>query len=144
MPNTKKPPLPVGTNVAINIAQGMSVAQGVIVAAEYDDGWMYRIDVTGGDDCQPHRNAEGQLWVCDCEVTPTGKAPAAENATPMPHTMQIIDDLMCVMDEDGNGCDGHVLCGLREAKRQLRRWQDKYTFDYAEALRAVSEFFTNR
>jgi hypothetical protein len=59
MPKTWKPPLPVGSHVAINIAQGMSVTQGVIAAAAYDDGWMYRIDVTGGDDCDMHRTADG-------------------------------------------------------------------------------------
>ena len=72
MPKTKKPPLPVGTPVAIDIAQGMSVAQGVIAAADYDDNWLYRVDLTGGDDCQLHRNPDGELWVWDFEVTPTG------------------------------------------------------------------------
>ncbi len=59
----------------------------------------------------------------------------------IPHTIEIAGDLMCVMDTDGNGYDCHELRSLREAKRQLRRWQDEYTFDYAEALGAVSEFF---
>jgi hypothetical protein len=107
MPKTKKPPLPVGTPVAINIAQGMSVAQGVIAAAEYDDGWLYRIDVIGGDNCQLHRNPDGELWVCDFEVTPTGSAPIAEDPTPMPHTVEVVGDLLVVLDEDGNGCDAH-------------------------------------
>ena len=35
---TRKPPLPIGTPVDIDIAQGLAVAQGVIIAAEYDDG----------------------------------------------------------------------------------------------------------
>ena len=60
----------------------------------------------------------------------------------MSYTIEIVDDLMCVMDQDGNGCDCHALRSLREAKRQLRDWQDQYTFDYAEALREVSEFFS--
>ena len=58
-------------------------------------------------------------------------------------TIDIVDDLMVVLDEDGNGCDAHELESLRRAKRQLRRWQDEYTFDYAEAMRAVSDFFAN-
>ena len=144
MPRTKKPPLSVGTPVAIDIAQGMSVAQGVIAAADYDDGWLYRIDVTGGDRCDAHRNESGELWVCDFEATPTDGAPAAENPTPIPHTVKVVGDLLVVLDEDGNGCDAHGLRSLRNAKRQLRRWQDEYTFDYAEALRAVSEFFANQ
>ena len=57
--------------------------------------------------------------------------------------MEIIDDAMVVLDRDGNGYDCHELRGLRKAKRRLRRRQDEYTFDYAEALRAVSEFFAN-
>ena len=144
MPRTKKPPLPVGTPVAINIAQGMSVAQGVITAAEYDDGWLYRIDVTGGDACDAHRNDSGELWVCDFEVAPVGAKPASECQVPLPHTVEVVGDLLLVLDEDGNGCDAHGLRSLREAKRQLRRWQTEYTFDYAEALRAVSEFFANQ
>jgi hypothetical protein len=143
MPKTKKPPLPVGTPVTINIAQGMSVAQGVVAAAEYDDGWMYRIDVSSGDDCQVHRNPNDELWVCECEVTPIGSVPAAEKPTRVPYTVEVVGDLLVVLDEDGNGCDAYGLYSLRKAKRQLHRWQDEYTFDYAEALRAVSEFFAN-
>ena len=68
----------------------------------------------------------------------------AVKRAPASHTVEIIDDAMIVLDRDGNGCDCHELRGLRETKRQLRRWQDEYTFDYAEALRAVSEFFANQ
>ena len=56
-------------------------------------------------------------------------------------TIEIADDFMVVLDEDGNGLDGHALRSLREAKQQLRRWQDQYTFVYADALKAVSAFF---
>jgi hypothetical protein len=74
--NKKTPPLPIGTRVQIDIAQGMDVAKGVIRDAEYDDGWSYRVDVTGGDDCREHRDQAGELWVCDFEVHPLGKRPA--------------------------------------------------------------------
>jgi len=144
MPKTKTPPLAVGTPVAISIAQGLSVARGIITAAEYDDGWLYRIDVTGGDDCQTHRNPAGELWVCDFEVTPEGGTPTAEVPARMPHTVEVVGDLVVVLDEDGNGCDAYGLESLRKTKRQLRRWQDEYTFDYAEALQAVSAFFANQ
>jgi len=60
------------------------------------------------------------------------------------HTVEVVGDSLVVLDQDGNGCECHQLRGLREAKRQLRRWQDEYTFFYANALQAVSEFFTNR
>jgi hypothetical protein len=70
MPKPKTPPLPIGTAVNINIGQRHSVAQGVITAAEYDDGWLYRIDLTRGDNCKLHRNEAGELWVWNFEVTP--------------------------------------------------------------------------
>ena len=63
-------PLPKGTRVAFDIAQGLNVGRGVITAAEYDDGWLYRIDVTDGDRADMHRHENGELWVCDFEVTP--------------------------------------------------------------------------
>jgi len=144
MPKTKSPPLAIGTPVTINIAQGLSVARGVVTAAEHDEGWLYRIDVTGGDDCQTHRNSKGELWVCDFEVTPEEATPAAETTTRMPYTVEVVSDLLVVLDEDGNGCDAYGLHSLHKAKQQLRRWQDEYTFDYAEALQSVSAFFTNR
>ena len=144
MPKTKTPPLRVRTPVKINIAQGAAIAQGIVTAAKYDDGWMYRIEVTGGDDCRTHRNETGELWVCDFEVSPSGAAPNATGTASLPHTVEIVDDLMVVLDEDGNGCDCHELRSLRKAMRQLRRWQDEYTFDYAAASTALSEFFISK
>ena len=58
-----------------------------------------------------------------------------------PHTIEIIDDLMTVLDENGHGLDCHRLISLDAAEEQLRRWQEEYTFDYADALSAVSDFF---
>jgi len=72
----KTPPLPIGTRVQVDIAQGMDVAQGIIRDAEYHDGWSYRVDLTGGDDCRQHRDQAGELWVCDFEVHPLGQSPA--------------------------------------------------------------------
>ena len=63
-------PLEPGTPVTINLAQGHAVAEGQIVESYWDDGWMYSIRVTGGDDCAAYREKGGQLWVCDFEVTP--------------------------------------------------------------------------
>ena len=56
-------------------------------------------------------------------------------------TIEIIDDLMTVLDEDGHGLDCHELISLNAAEEQLRRWQEEYDFDYADALSAVSDFF---
>ena len=59
----------------------------------------------------------------------------------MTHTVDIVGDEMVVLDEDGNGCDCRRLVGLRPAKRQIRRRQDEFTFDYAEATAAAEGFF---
>jgi hypothetical protein len=70
MRTSKEQPLPLGTTVDINIAEGLDVARGVITAAKYDAGWLYRIDVTSGGRCDAHRNDAGELWVCQHEITP--------------------------------------------------------------------------
>jgi hypothetical protein len=59
-------------------------------------------------------------------------------------TIEIIDDLMCVMDEDGNGCDAHVLKSSRNAKQQIQTWAGEYTIDVAEAYRKLHDFFSAR
>ncbi len=59
----------------------------------------------------------------------------------MPHTVDIVDNHMVVLDEDGNGCECCRIVSYRAAKRQLRKWQDEYTFNYADAMNALSEFF---
>lgn len=59
----------------------------------------------------------------------------------LPYTVDIVGDELVVLDEDGNGCDRYRLADLRSAKRQLQRWQNDCTFDYAGALAAVEEFF---
>ena len=64
----KKHPLPTGTPVAFDIAQGLAVGTGVVLKAEYDDGWAYHLEVTGGDAVDEHLNEDGELWVCDFEV----------------------------------------------------------------------------
>ncbi len=69
MQRARTEPLPAGTPVSVNIAQGRAVAEGVIAESHWDDGWLYRVDVTGGDGCDEHRDGDGQLWVCDFEVT---------------------------------------------------------------------------
>jgi hypothetical protein len=63
-------PLPLGTRVSIDIAQGLAIAEGVVAEACYDDNWMYRIDITVGDKCNEHRNAAGELWLNDFELKP--------------------------------------------------------------------------
>ena len=57
------------------------------------------------------------------------------------HTIEITNDLMMVLDDDGNGYDCHVLGSPTEAQDQLEKWKDEYSFDYDEARAAVAEFF---
>ena len=64
-------PIAVGTRVAISIDQGLQKAEGVIREVQTDDsGTAYRVDVTSGDQCNEHRTADGELWVCAFEVRP--------------------------------------------------------------------------
>jgi hypothetical protein len=60
--------------VDINIAQGLDVARGRVLDATFDDGWLYRVKVTAGSACTMHRHDDGELWVCDFEVTPVSQA----------------------------------------------------------------------
>ena len=68
MRNTK--PIANDTRVRVRSDHFAEQSEGVVVAAEYDDGWLYRIDVTAGDRLDRHRNDAGELWVCDFEVYP--------------------------------------------------------------------------
>ncbi len=70
-------PLPPGTRVEFDIAQGLAVGKGVIRAAEFDDGWLYRIDVGEGNAADAHRNEMSELWFCDFEVRPMGQGSAS-------------------------------------------------------------------
>ena len=71
--------LPNGTRVRMDIAQGLDRCEGVIADAEYDDGWLYRIEVAAGDPCDTHREDNGDLWVCDFEVSPMGPPTGGED-----------------------------------------------------------------
>lgn len=63
-------PLPMGTEVGFDIAQGMNVGTGFIIDSDCQDGdWFYRIEVTSSDDAEIHLNDNGELWVCDFELT---------------------------------------------------------------------------
>lgn len=64
------PPLKRGTKVNFDIGQGLAVGKGVIADAEYDDGWLFHIDVAEGDPANSHRNERGELWACEFEVRP--------------------------------------------------------------------------
>jgi hypothetical protein len=66
---SRRPPrLPNGTPVQVRSDHFVGECDGVITAARYDDGWLYRLEVTAGDRLEGERNADGELWVWDFEV----------------------------------------------------------------------------
>ena len=61
----------------------------------------------------------------------------------MRYRIELADDLMHVLDEDGNGHDAHVVrpgrAGGCEAKRKIDEWKTRYpTIDTVKAKREVS------
>ncbi|MCZ6888374.1 MAG: hypothetical protein O7H39_07750 [Gammaproteobacteria bacterium] len=43
---------------------------GVITAAHFDNGWLYRVDVSAGDGLNVQRSEDGELLLCDFELRP--------------------------------------------------------------------------
>jgi hypothetical protein len=87
-------------------------------------------------------------WLLWCHAVAAG---VGRHATPriagertMPHSIEIIDDLMCVMDEDGNGYDAAVLESYRAAKQQIQTWTAQYTINVADAYRQLADYFSQR
>lgn len=66
------PQWPDGTRAYVRSEHFVEECEGVITTGEYDGGWLYRVEVTNGDPLNAHRNEDGELWVCDFEVQPTG------------------------------------------------------------------------
>ena len=60
-----------------------------------------------------------------------------------PHTVEIVNDLMVVLDRDGNSHECYQLCGLRQAKMQFQRWQRTYDFNYGDAMKTVCDFYSD-
>lgn len=58
-----------------------------------------------------------------------------------PFRIEIIDDLLTLLDPEGNGCDAYVLRCYKTAKRRLERWRKDHPFDEKEALRKLGDFF---
>jgi len=85
---TRQQPLPNGTAVAVDIAQGQARCRGRIVEADCDGGWLYRIEVATGDACDEHRNEKGDLWVCDFEVRKLSRKEAGTMKRRKPKTAE--------------------------------------------------------
>lgn len=62
----------------------------------------------------------------------------------MKHAIEITDDLMHVLDENGCGHDAHILVERAAARRQIETWAAEYEFDMADAERQIEEYFAER
>jgi hypothetical protein len=58
--------------------------------------------------------------------------------------IDIADDLMCVLDQNNNGHDSHVLAQREDAIRQIDAWASDYKFDRDAAVALVDEVFADR
>ena len=45
------------------------------------------------------------------------------------HAIEIIDELLVVLDEDGHGVDAHELRNYPDAQRQVEAWASEYAID---------------
>jgi hypothetical protein len=84
--------------------------------------WCHAVAASGWRDAQPRTTGERT----------------------MRYTIEIIDDLMCVMDDDGNGYDAAVLGSYRDAKQQIQQWAAEYTINVADAYRQLADHFSQR
>jgi len=62
----------------------------------------------------------------------------------MKNAIEITDDLMHVIDENGYGYDAHILVDHAAARRQIETWAAAYEFDVADASRQIDEYFSQR
>ena len=62
--------LPDGTSVHVRSAHFTEECDAVIREATYDEGWIYRIEVTRGDKPEAATHDDGSVWVCDFELQP--------------------------------------------------------------------------
>lgn len=62
----------------------------------------------------------------------------------MKHAIEITDDFMHVIDENGYGHDAHILVDRAAARRQIETWAAEYEFDVADAEQQIEEFFVER
>ena len=67
---TRPEPIPDGTRVHVRSDHFPEECDGVIREATYDEGWIYRIEVTSGDKPEAATNEDGSVWVCEFELQP--------------------------------------------------------------------------
>jgi hypothetical protein len=98
--------------------------------------------------CPPAIDVFRTGWLLWCHAVATGvrraATPRIAGERTMRHAIEIIDDLMCVMDEDGNGYDAAVLKSYQAAKQQIQKWTAEYTINVADAYRQLADYFSQR
>ena len=57
------------------------------------------------------------------------------------HAIEIVDDLLIVLDEDGHGLDAHELRDYRDAQRQVQAWAAEFSIDAADADAQLKAYF---
>ena len=62
----------------------------------------------------------------------------------MPHSIEIVDNQMCVMDEDGTVHAVATLDSYRAAKRQIQEWTTTFTLDVADAYNRLAAHVSQR
>ncbi|HEV7223048.1 MAG TPA: hypothetical protein VGN42_10135 [Pirellulales bacterium] len=62
----------------------------------------------------------------------------------MRYAIQIIDDAMCLVDEDGHIDDAVALARKPAARAQLQIWRAEYAINICDAYRKLHDYFADR
>ena len=65
----RPPRLPNGTRVHVRSDHFVEECDAVVTKGEWDDGWLYRVNVTAGQTPKDAKHDDGTVWVWDFEVT---------------------------------------------------------------------------
>ena len=65
----RPPRLPNGTRVHVRSDHFAEECDAVVTKGEWDDGWLYRVNVTAGQTPKDAQHKDGTVWVWDFEVT---------------------------------------------------------------------------
>ena len=57
------------------------------------------------------------------------------------HAIEIIDDLLVVLDDEGHGLDAQELRDYPAARRQVQTWAAEYAIDAADADAQLKAYF---
>jgi len=57
------------------------------------------------------------------------------------HTTEILDNLLTLIDQDGNGIDAYEMKNLPATIDTIRFWRTMYAFRTENAIEIVSQYF---